>query len=249
MSMPRVGSSRIRSIGCRAASAPERPSAGCPRQFRNLFVEVGSFDRHLRSQWRDNLQRLAPVEEAVGRRLVGDAGEALSRMLRNKSKASCLRSSGAKPIPATIAACGLLGQRARRSWLWSHRGADHNRRSPLPVRSDPPHKASLARHCTDNPLPACKRARAREPRTRPRCRPCSRVNRSAMSRPTISLAMPCSLAPVAGESSTRRPSRKTTMRSASSMISFSLWEIYTIDVPSSRNRRMTENRRRFVISQ
>lgn len=41
----------------------------------------------------------------------------------------------------------------------------------------------------------------------------------------MSLAMVCSLAPAAGESSTSLPSRKTTMRSARSMISFSRCEM------------------------
>ena len=42
-------------------------------QLRNLFVEVGRLDRHLGGQRRDDLQRLAPVEDAEGRGLVGNA--------------------------------------------------------------------------------------------------------------------------------------------------------------------------------
>ena len=106
-------------------------------QLETSWSRLGRLDRHL--QRRAARRCRAPCGGRTGRSddvLSGTHSVALSRMLRNSSSASCLRSSGAKPMPAAIAACGLSALTA--APFIDDRAAEpavDSRRSPWRARS------------------------------------------------------------------------------------------------------------------
>ena len=81
------------------------------RQLRDQLIEVGRLDATSSSSGATIVKRLAPVKQTAGDDLVGHAQRCVVEdRCETRSSASCLRSSGAKPMPAAIAACGLSGR-------------------------------------------------------------------------------------------------------------------------------------------
>ena len=87
-----------------------------------------------------------------------------------------------------------------------------------------------------SPSSAPGRPRRRDPRpsvAARRARTAALSTRSRTSRPTMSVARLCSVAPAAGSVSIFLPRRRTVIRSAMSVTSFSLWLMKMIDLPCS----------------
>ena len=108
-SMPRVGSSRIRMRGSRASQRASTTFCWLPPESlrTSCSIEIGvriaqpsaSAPTPAGSLRRD---RRSPSRETFS----GTHKETLSRTLRNSSSASCLRSSGTRPMPARMASAG-----------------------------------------------------------------------------------------------------------------------------------------------
>ncbi len=230
MSMPRVGSSRIRTLGLRASQRASTTFCWLPPESLRTSCSIEGVRTRSRSVYSWASSRSAPrLTKRKRRRRSRTTVLVLSRMERCRNRAWALRSSGARPRPARTAAPGLPVRRGRPSRVTV---PERTGRSPARARasSERPAPMSPARPTT-SPAWTCRLmswtssvVTFRTSRTRRSVATRVRENMADRSRPTIRRTRSPSVVVAASWTPARVPSRRTAMRSASWKISCIRWE-------------------------
>src|SRR5215207_5113687 len=249
-SIPRVGSSTISSFGSVASHLasttfcwlpPERNPAGSSRRWNLSCSRVA----HSRASRCSAALRIKPRRASMPIRVI----VALRAIERSMTSPCWRRSSGTKPIPASIAAIGLpAGIRRPSTSTWPASGLSIPkiaRATSLRPAPTSPARATISPARTSKLMSKKTPSRVRRC-TRSTAAPISVSclgNSALSSRPTIRLTISSGVIAAISASWTTAPSRITVTVSQIANTSSRRWEMKRIAAPSSRSALTTVNSR------